>query len=203
MHKSLLFRRCWLRSAPLGLVLLTAVLVGPTQAAGNTTPPSPAEWSLTPDGGHLLQRSTRLVWPRCVEGQRWSGKHCVGEPQWLNHTEAQALARSRAQTDGLAWRLPHLKELQQLARLSTQKPAIGKTSLPDASQGWSWSATAAINMHSVNAYSYDNIVKGLNGQNANQLKFLHGWVVNTGTGEARNDVLKRTPMMVRLVHSVD
>ncbi|MBA4260935.1 MAG: hypothetical protein C0443_02630 [Comamonadaceae bacterium] len=202
MHKSLLLRRCWPQSAPLGLLLLTTLLASPAQA-GNTAPPSPAEWSLTPDGGHFLQRSTQLVWPRCVEGQRWSGQHCVGEPRWLNHTEAQALARSRAQADGVAWRLPHLKELQQLARLSTQKPVTGKTTLPDASQGWSWSATAPINMHSVNAYSYDNIAKGLNGQTVNQMKFLHGWAVNTGTGEARNDVLKRTPMMVRLVRPAD
>ena len=41
--------------------------------------------------------------------------------------------------------------------------------------------------------------QGVNGQNVSQMKFLHAWVVNTATGESRDDVLKRTPMFVRLV----
>ena len=165
--------------------------------------PMPPEWAVSPDGSHIVQRSTRLIWPRCVEGQRWTGKDCIGEPLWLDHTEAQALARTRTKAEGVAWRLPHLKELQQLVRQGTQKPAAGAVWLPDSAQGWSWSGTAAIDIRSVNAYSYDNVMKGLNGQNVNQMKFLHGWVVNTGTGESRNDVLKRTPMMVRLVRPAD
>lgn len=28
------------------------------------------DWVLTPDGSHIVQHSTRLLWPRCVEGMR-------------------------------------------------------------------------------------------------------------------------------------
>jgi len=165
--------------------------------------PTPPEWALSADGSHIVQRSTRLAWPRCVEGQRWNGKDCSGEPLLLNHTEAQALARSRVKAEGVAWRLPHLKELQQLVRQIEHNTGGGNTWLPGSAQGWCWSGSPVIDIHEVNAYRYDNVMKGLNGQNVNQMKFLHGWVVNTGTGEARSDVLKRTPMQVRLVRPMD
>ena len=54
-------------------------------------------------------------------------------------------------------------------------------------------------MREINPYSYESVMRGVDGQNVAQMKFLHGWVVNTGTGEARDDVLRRTPMFVQLV----
>lgn len=155
------------------------------------------EWSITADGQGLFQRSTGLVWSRCVVGMHWNGRVCVGEPQWLDLPQAQAMARERAQADGLPWRLPHLRELQQFARLGKLPE---QTLLPEASQGWVWSASVPIATHEVNPYTYQNVMNGVNGQNAAQMKFLHGWVVNTATGESRSDVLRRTPMFVQLVH---
>jgi Protein of unknown function (DUF1566) len=170
------------------------VLAAPPQA------PEP-EWAPSPDGRWLHQRSTGLVWERCVMGMHWNGKDCVGQPQWVDHLQASALARQRAKTDGLPWRLPHLKELQQLARLGTQKtlPRL----LPESTEGWVWTGTIPIEVRSVNPYSYGNVMNGVTGQNVNQMKFLHAWVVNTATGESRSDVLKRTPMFVRLVRKSD
>lgn len=185
-----------------GLAAAALALPGLSAAWAADAPPAP-EWTLSADGSQLLQRSTRLVWPRCVEGMRWSGKDCIGEPLWLGHVEANALARSRAKAEGRAWRLPHLKELQQLAHLAGQTSDMGRTALPESTQGWCWSGTAAIDVRPVNAYRYDNVMKGLNGQNVNQMKFLHGWAVNTATAESRNDVLKRTLLYVRLVRPMD
>ncbi|MBD3892699.1 DUF1566 domain-containing protein [Hydrogenophaga sp.] len=184
----------WQRWAAGAVLLGVSALSWATEAA----PPQP-EWTLTSDGAHLIQHSSRLIWTRCAAGLRWNGRHCVGQLLLLDHSAANALARQRARDEGVAWRLPHLKELQQLARLSQQSPGAGRATLPVASQGWSWSATAAIRMRSVNIYNYNNIAQGISGQNVNQLQFMHGWAVHTGTGEQRNDALRRAPMMVLLV----
>jgi hypothetical protein len=159
-----------------------------------------AEWGASADGQWLHQRSTGLVWQRCVLGMRWNGRDCVGQPLFVDHLQAAAMARARAQTDGLAWRLPYLKELQQLARLGAQgKPAL----LPESTQGWVWTATVPIEVRKVNPFSYNSVMSGTTGQNVSEMKFMHAWVVNTATGESRNDVLKRTPLYVRLVRKSD
>lgn len=167
-------------------------------AASKTSEP---EWTPSPDGQWLLQRSSGLVWQRCLVGMQWNGRDCIGQPQWADHAQASALARQRAKADGLPWRLPHLKELQQLAKLSTTKgqPKL----LPESTEGWVWTASIPIEVRNVNPYNYGNVMNGVSGQNVSQLKFLHAWVVNTATGESRDDVLKRTPMFVRLVRKSD
>lgn len=190
-----------LKLGRIGLLAAAASVLSVQADAPSAVPP--AEWTLTPDGSHFIQRSTRLMWPRCVEGMHWRGGYCVGEPLWLDHAQAQALAHQRAQADGQPWRLPNTKELQQLARLAAQPPAKGRPGIPESTQGWVWSGTVPIQVREVNAYRYDNVMKGVNGQNVTQMKFLHGWVVNTATGESRDDVLKRTRMFVRLVRSAD
>jgi hypothetical protein len=177
--------------APLLLALLTLLGTPAAWPATGTTGQA-TEWTLSPDGAQILQRSTQLVWPRCVEGMRWDGRFCVGEPLWLDQSEAQALARQRAQASGLAWRLPYIRELQQFARMSAAAPDASRPGVPEATQGWVWSGTTPIQIHEINPYRYDNVMKGGNGQSTSQMKFLHGWVVNTATGEARDDVLKRT-----------
>ncbi len=161
------------------------------------------EWTTSPDGQWLHQRSTGLVWQRCVVGMHWNGKDCVGQPQWADHFLASTLARQRAKADGLSWRLPHLKELQQLTQAGRQKEKGQPKLLPESTEGWVWTATVPIELRSVNPYSYGNVMNGVTGQNVSQMKFLHAWVVNTATGESRDDVLKRTPMFVRLVRKSD
>lgn len=170
--------------------------------AADHAPPEPdkrfAEWTVSADGQSLMQRSTGLVWQRCVAGTRWNGRDCAGQPLWVDLPQAQALARQQAQGDGLSWRLPLQRELLQLARLGSQPE---QTLLPESSLGWVWSGSVPIGIRTVNPYSYDNIMRGVDGQNVAQMKFLHGWVVNTATGEARDDVLRRTPMFMLLVRA--
>jgi hypothetical protein len=187
-----------LRRACAWLLLWSAVWPALVVAAESL--PREAEWTASADGQWLHQRSTGLVWQRCVLGMRWNGKDCTGQPEWVDHIQAAAMARERAKTDNLAWRLPHLKELQQLSRLGTQgKPAL----LPESTQGWVWTATVPIEVRKVNPFSYGNVMNGVTGRSATEMKFLHAWVVNTATGESRDDVLKRTPMFVRLVRKSD
>lgn len=170
--------------------------------AAGPAPASPAaDWTPAANGQQLLQRSTRLLWSRCVEGMRWSGRDCVGQPLWLDLVEAQALVQRRNAATGQNWRLPYLKELQQLALLSQWQDEA--TLVPEASQTWIWSGSVPIAMREINPYSYEAVVKGVNAQNVAQMKFLHGWVVNTATGESRDDVLKRTRMQVLMVRRAD
>lgn len=182
------------------LLLWSALWPAVLLAADRNTRPAAeqgaAEWTVSADGQTLLQRSTGLVWQRCVAGMRWNGRDCAGQPLWLDLPQAQALARQRAQADGLPWRLPHQRELSRLARLGVQPD---QNLLPENTLGWVWSGSVPIAMRAVNPYTYDNIMHGIDGQNVAQMSFLHGWVVNTATGEARNDVLRRTPMFVQLV----
>ena len=51
----------------------------------------------------------------------------------------------------------------------------------------------------MNQYSYDNIQKGRNNDNADRMAYLHGWAVNLATGEAKGDVSKRSNLPLRLV----
>lgn len=177
--------------------LLLGSIVWPALVLAAAPQAQEPEWAPTPDGQWLHQRSTGLVWQRCLVGMHWNGKDCAGQPQWADHVQASAHARQRAKADALPWRLPHLKELQQLAKLGTTKgqPKL----LPESTEGWVWTGTIPIEVRSVNPYSYGNVMNGVTGQNVSQMKFLHAWVVNTATGESRDDVLKRTPMFVRLV----
>ena len=164
-------------------------------------PASPAEdWTPSHDGQWLHQRSTGLVWQRCLLGMRWNGRDCAGEPLWVDHQHASALARERSQLDGLPWRLPYLRELQQLTHVGTaMRPAV----LPESTQGWVWTASIPIEVRAANPFNYGNVMNRVTGQSVTEMKFLHAWVVNTATGESRSDVLKRTPMYVRLVRKVD
>lgn len=188
-----LYRRL-LRRACAVLLLWSLVWSGMVLAANAPQPDK--EWTPSPDGQWLHQRSTGLVWQRCVVGMRWNGRDCAGQPVWADHQQASAITRQRAKTDGLAWRLPHLKELQQLTRQNGQ---IQPPLMPESTQGWVWTGTIPIEMRKVNPYSYGNVMQGVTGENVVEMKFLHAWVVNTATGESRDDVLKRTPMFVRLV----
>ncbi len=198
MQAHALTHRPALLHACMGLLLWSSLW--PANALAATSQPPRAEWTASADGQWLLQRSTGLVWQRCVLGMHWNGQDCVGQPQWVDHIQAGAMARERAQTDQLGWRLPYLPELQQLARLGAQgRPAL----LPESTQGWVWTATIPIEVRKVNPFSYNSVMSGASGQNVSEMKFMHAWVVNTATGESRNDVLKRTPLFVRLVRKSD
>ncbi|MDO9032858.1 MAG: DUF1566 domain-containing protein [Hydrogenophaga sp.] len=181
------------------LLLGVVCTVLPVAFAGTSDEVAPPDWDLSKDGSLILHRSARVAWPRCVEGMQWSGQRCTGQALQLDHAEALARVKAREKAEGMAWRLPHMKELQQLAHQNTRPAPAGQTLLPAVGQGWSWTASTTINTPSFNTYSYNNIQRGLNGQNANQMKFLHGWAVNTATVQAQGDVLKRSKLLVRLV----
>lgn len=155
---------------------------------------SSASLVVSKNGAHVSDLRSKLIWSRCVEGMRWDGQTCKGSPILASHAEALSLARARAETEGLSWRLPRVKELQRLVNTEKEEAVF-----PAAPQGWHWTASAKIDTKSINQYDYGNIERGVTEQSVNRMAFLHGWAVNMRSAETRGDFLKRTKLPVRLV----
>lgn len=151
---------------------------------------APEGWIVSPDGTWVVDERARLAWARCVEGMRWTGSTCAGQPELFTHGEAQARARQRGQAEGLRWRLPRVPELKRLA-------AQQAVPLPGAPQQWHWTGTASVNAARVNPYAYDNVARG--GMGESRLSAPQGWAVDMGSGEARGDVGRGARLPLRLV----
>jgi hypothetical protein len=165
--------------------------------AAHAAAPEPT-WQASTDGASVVSPRDKLVWDRCVHGQRWSGKACEGEVMLLSHGEGVALAGERSRSTGKSCRLPAMVELKALA---AQIAATGKgrALFPSVSTGWRWSGTRIVDTAEVNQYNYGNVMQGRNNENAMRIDVLHAWAVDVATGEARKDVTKRTKLPVQLV----
>lgn len=221
----MLFLRCiagnrstpWVDAQPLWaatatVVLLALALGAVTQAHASPAPDKapdvkaeqPSEldegrFVLSPDGYEIMDVRYKLIWRRCVEGMRWTGKTCWGIPLRLDHSEALERAKTEGRADQLSWRIPHAPELQRLIDKTHSAPAVDPTLLPSTPSQWHWSASVTLSVQSVNQYNYGSIAQGGLPGGHNQVAFLHGWAVNFANGEVRGHVLKKTPMVVRLV----
>lgn len=178
--------------------LCSALLTAPVWA---TTPPATPKLVLSEDGADVINLKTQQAWPRCVEGMRWTGKTCTGQPLLVDHAGAIALAAARSKAEGVRWRLPRVTDLQRLLNPNANPPGLDPALFPAAPRDWHWAVTAKVNAAPINQYNYGNIMQGRTSENTTQLAFLHGWAVNLSTGEARGDVLKRTKLPVRLVRA--
>ncbi len=173
-----------------------ALCVGWSGLAGAKPPPS---WQVSADGLEVLDTQTGLSWSRCLEGTHWNGQACEGVPRLLTHAEALKMATQRAPAG--TWRLPRVTELQ---RAVVQAPAMneaGEPVFPDVPGTWLWTGTAHVDGRPVNPYDYGNVQRGLTGDNAVQMNFLHGWAVHQPGGQADGKVLKRQRLAVRWVRS--
>ena len=178
---------------------LWIVLALPACAWGQGAPLAPNQPHLQPsdDGAYIIDTQSRLAWPRCVEGMSWTGSTCMGTPRTLTHAQALALATQRWKAEGVRWRLPRVPELRRLVDKSSQPPGLNPRLFPRAPADWHWTATANVNTAAVNPYAYGNVTRG--GQGESSLSLVQGWAVDTGSGEARSDFGRGTPLYVRLV----
>lgn len=164
-------------------------------------PPAPPSLVPTSDGASVVDLDTKQIWPRCVEGMKWTGKTCTGDPVLMTQAEAIAWAAAVAKAEGLSWRLPRVTELRRLADKSTSRPGQKSVLFPAAPAGLHWSATASLDAAQVNQYNYGNIAQGRTNENVNRLALRHSWAVNLTTGEAKGDISKSTKLPVRLVRA--
>lgn len=177
------------------------VSVGAYAAAPAASPPSvPPRFQVSERGDEVTDTQAKLVWRRCVEGMTWDGATCRGKAQLFDHTQAQAQAKAAFESTRLPWRLPHVPELKRMIDSSHSHPAVDPALFPLTPSEWHWSASTSIGgSGTVNPYNYGNIAQGRTPSSVNQVAFLHGWAVNFSTGESRGELLKRTPMVLRLV----
>lgn len=84
-----------------------------------------------------------IFWLRCTVGQTWNSDtgRCDGEIVKLNHTEIeQAILQASSQLGG-TWRLPRLKELEELICKQCDTPKVNKKHFPDISPEAYWTGT--------------------------------------------------------------
>lgn len=87
-------------------------------------------------GAEVTDSITGLVWARCSVGQVWDGAACSGSATTYTHEQALTLAQA---TTG--WRLPHVKELANLADRGCINPAIDSAAFPNTPRTRYWSSS--------------------------------------------------------------
>ncbi len=92
-------------------------------------------------GEEVTDTQTGLIWRRCSEGQTWTGGTCAGSFGTYTWDNVLAHAKSTANSTGVAWRLPNVKELQSLVDRSVQYPSIDSSVFPGVPGLWFWTST--------------------------------------------------------------
>jgi hypothetical protein len=174
----------------------SAATVSPTGTASEVGSPA---FVVSEDGQEVLDVKSHLIWRRCVEGMRWTGKTCWGLAAEVDHADAQEIVQRESSRSGLAWRLPFSPELMHLVDKNWRKPTVDPKVFPATPPLWHWTSSISVGTGNFNQYNYGNIVQGKTPGSINQVSFLHGWGVNFATGEARGNISRRTEMAVRLV----
>ncbi len=98
----------------------------------------------TPAGSEVRDKVTGLIWKRCLEGATWSGTACTGTVStftWVNALDRARTATATSASPATAWRLPNRNELQSLAEIACNNPAINSTWFPNQPNTSAWSAS--------------------------------------------------------------
>ena len=186
-----------------GLALVWAIAAGAqTPPHGPTAAPAPAAptaaLALSEDGQLVIDQRSKLAWARCAEGMQWNGTTCSGQRELFDRSQALARAQTRAQQDGLRWRLPRAPELRRLVDKQANPPGLPRALFPAAPGAWHWSGTVTVQNYSNNPYNYGNLSQG-SASTGSRLTTQVGWAVDVDTGEARGDMLRSSKLALRLV----
>ncbi|MGE6433814.1 DUF1566 domain-containing protein [Shewanella baltica] len=91
--------------------------------------------------GTFKQESANLVWSRCVLGQSWDGKQCLGKALKLNLDDINRhLVRYEQQAE-LKWRLPTSFELENLYYSICSSHSLKHILLPNFSAKYLWTSS--------------------------------------------------------------
>jgi hypothetical protein len=116
--------------------------------------PVAVRFTYSSDGSEVNDAQTGLIWQRCTVGQVWNStsSSCTGGSTAYPH--ADALVYAKTQT---AWRLPNVKELASLVKITASWPAIDVTAFPGMPSGTNlgyWSSTPDV-LTSTSAWSVE------------------------------------------------
>ena len=111
-----------------------------------TTTKELSNYQLNTDGT-VLDKSTKLLWSRCLVGQSWdsASKSCSGTPQQLDWSEALLEGKRSTLAGYSTWRLPNAKEVLTLIERSCVDPAINLTAFPASNSENIWTGTTTVN----------------------------------------------------------
>jgi len=77
------------------------------------------------NGDEVIDKSTGLIWRRCVEGMVYRGNTCTKAAKSFNHDKALQHAAAEAKRTRKAWRLPNKDELATIVDLSRIRQGSG------------------------------------------------------------------------------
>lgn len=184
----------------LAVAWLAAGLQGAAAAAPpapQAAPPAAPTLHVSPDGTLVVDSRAHIAWARCVEGMRWDGTTCAGEPRLFTFNQAKAWAKERWQREGVRWRMPRVAELRRLVDRGANPPSVDVKLFPNAPAEWHWTGAVSVNTVAVNPYAYENAAGSMPGGDV--LKAQQGWAVDMGSGKAQGDVGRATALPIRLV----
>lgn len=112
---------------------------------------SVTDFAAVGDGSQVHDKSTHLIWMRCIEDQTWNGATCVAnDPEAVNpgprltHQQAKALAAKKSTIEE-RWRLPTRKELLSIREPNCHNPSQNLAVFPTqpawSSDGSFWTST--------------------------------------------------------------
>lgn len=157
----------------------------PVRLVRSTQLIKPVRYQYSTDGQEVTDTQTRLIWRRCVEGMSWNGVTCTGSATVYDHANALLRATAEADADGVAWRVPNIKELQSIVDTSRIMPAADTSLFPATPTAtFFWSASSE--------YSGSWVGNKWVGR---------AWVVNADDGFVA-DSSKDNSYVLRLVRSV-
>jgi uncharacterized caspase-like protein len=133
-------------------------------------------------GDEVFDEKTRLVWKRCAEGMRWSGRACEGVALRLGWSTALAKSQEIARAEGINWRLPERDELMSLVDRSVSSAKLDPSAFPATPAFFFWTTTqlwpgSAVSI-AITAVNFEN---GYDGQMATSSP-MHIRLVRTYTG---------------------
>mgnify|MGYP001555987519 CR=1 FL=1 len=78
----------------------------------------------------LAQHVSGSVWYRCMAGQSFRGKKCLGEPLELTKIEAESYLRDFSNKSGEKWRLPTQDEFEEILEKTCDSPPLNPNVFP-------------------------------------------------------------------------
>lgn len=132
-------------------------------------------FTVSANGEEVRDSATGLVWKRCMEGMRWDGTTCAGQPTYYMWPEAlQHTGPGRT-----GWRLPNVKEMASLVNTRSTGPlAMYTAAFPGLTNDQFWTSTPFV------------------------LDAFYGWVVHSFYGHSYFTYLEDMGA-VRLVRDAD
>lgn len=78
----------------------------------------------------LAQHVSGSVWYRCMAGQSFRGKKCLGDPLELTKIEAESYLRDFSNKSGETWRLPTQDEFEEILETTCDSPPLNPNVFP-------------------------------------------------------------------------